>query len=156
MSHPCLLDPILSVVDHHLDDLRKWNLGGLQRELNTLQTTLTERPPKQQTAAWLDTLASRDHSLVDFLLSPQITYVPEVAEEVRKILSTSPTAEVDRGPSFGQVAADVELDGQVVNSTVPRLRQRIQALTAALVPETPDESKVAETLQSINKPTTQV
>ena len=155
MPHQCTLEQILTIVDGHLDELREWNGGGLRVQLENLHRTLDERPPAQQTTEWLDVLGSRNVTFMRFLLSTDLTRtssVYEVAQEVEKILTANESN--NKGPGYGEVGRDVELNGQVVNSTLIRIRQQIQALTTALVPEQKAQQTVAVKEQSATKPAT--
>lgn len=124
----CTLNRVLDAVDQHLDELKKWNHGGLTKHLQDLDQILGNRPDHQQTWEWLDSLASRDTALMQFLLSPVTTHVSEVASAVETILRNPPSA-VEKGPSAQRVAETHALPGQVCNSAVLLLRTRIRTLT---------------------------
>ena len=155
MSHQCTLEQILTIVDDHLDELREWNGGGLRFQLENLQRTLDECPEGRQTPEWLDVRGSRNVTFMRFLLSTDLTRtssVYEVAQEVEKILTANDSH--SKGAGYGQVGRDVELNGQVVNSTLIRIRQQIQALTAALAAEQKTQPTVAAKVQSTTTPET--
>ena len=152
--HQCTLDRVLDIVDRHFDELRKWNHGGLTTQLRHLDQWLAEQTKSQQTAAWLDSLASRNSPLMQFLLSRETNPVAAVREEVDAVVNGYETVAV-RGPSTGKLAAEFEQEGQVVNSTVTWLRKRIQALTSTPAPDRNTEP--SETPEpSASQPATQV